>query len=114
MSHKNDKDPAGYVHPERPHLPGANPYKTINVESDKAQYESNKKPALPYKHFSTSAEPESIQKNDVCPACGQTALYRCECKKYSDMMCQNRHVWYVTREGKVIFGDPHENEFGDA
>jgi hypothetical protein len=104
------KDPIGYVHPEQPHLPGAYQYKTINVINEKAQYQSSTKPALPYKNFSQQPEDiqEKVQRNDVCPACGEVALYRCECKQFGDQMCKNRHIWYVTREGKVVFADPHD------
>ena len=47
----DQKDPTGYVHPEQPHLPGAYQYKTINVESEKGEYQSSTKSGLPYKNF---------------------------------------------------------------
>lgn len=101
----------GYVHPDTPQMPRATQYKTINVTDEKAQYESSNKTDVPYKNFSQKEDLQNeIHKTDICPKCNEKALYICECNRYGDMMCKNNHIWYITKDGQLSIGDPHENE----
>ena len=105
----------GYVHPKTHQQANNHGYYTINVKDKKGSYKPSKKNHNPYKSFTGKMDEEkgnisTKQKSDICPMCGEKALYRCECKEYRDMMCKNKHVWWYTVNGQLIKGDPHFNE----
>ena len=43
---------------------------------------------------------------DLCPVCSSPPVETCNCG-FSDKKCENDHIWYTDREGKVKNGNPH-------
>lgn len=91
----------GYEHPSDP-VQNLSAYQTYNGYG----YVTQKQTV--YKTFNTENKiGESVQRNDICPTCDKKAVSICNCE-FSDMMCPDEHIWRITKEGKVIMGDPHE------
>lgn len=44
--------------------------------------------------------------DQTCPVCKKTAISTCNCG-FSDKRCENGHIWYTDRTGKVKKGNPH-------
>lgn len=45
----------------------------------------------------------------LCPVCEEKATYSCSCPM-NDLMCKKGHIWYSLNNGKVVVGDPHEDD----
>jgi len=43
---------------------------------------------------------------DLCPVCNKSPNNTCPCA-YNDKRCDNSHVWYTNRDGKIKIGNPH-------
>ena len=118
----------GYVHPEKPTLVQNHrepQYKVITVTDEKAQYRSSNSVPTPYKNFSQeipfgsnvksiprsrSEETREVRSHSECGKCNEEAQFRCKCAEYGDMMCKNGHVWYVAKDGRIVYEDPHIDE----
>lgn len=49
-----------------------------------------------------------IQANiTTCPICNEEPIHICPCS-HSDKKCNNNHIWYLDRDGKIINGNPHK------
>lgn len=90
---------SGYVHPSETIPAVKNEYKIFNTESDEKDYVSVKAKPV-YAVFSDK------QSFNMCPTCGEKALYVCNCE-LKDKQCANGHVWHINKEGKITKGDPH-------
>ena len=99
----------GYQHPSgNPSNGQGSVYKAYNENKDGDVYVSQDQGV--YATFNADKKThQEVQKTDICPVCDQKAMYACNCP-IGEMMCKNNHMWYVEKTGKVVLGDPHENE----
>lgn len=100
---------SGYVHPENAVSSKDKRYKTFDTETNEKKNYGSSVINSGYATF-TDKESEKTRKNlfMICPECGQTALYECNCE-YKDKQCGNGHVWYINRSGRISRGDPHND-----
>jgi hypothetical protein len=50
----------------------------------------------------------SSSRINICTKCEHKALYVCPCP-IGEMMCKNNHMWYTTKQGIIVFEDPHQS-----
>lgn len=101
----------GYVHPEKNVYNGNSPYMTYNEKgSDVYSSFSRRDMYGNMNSYEVDVKEEKKRENEKpvpkCPVCGEMARYECECN-YHDVMCSNRHIWYVLNNGVVITENPH-------
>lgn len=104
---------SGYVHPETDNT-NTDPTYMSYKEGD--FYVSNNTYST-YANFNTDVEKTDSKGNKVsakqtltiCPICDTKAYYSCDCE-YKDLMCKNKHVWFLTETGKLVIGDPHSDD----
>lgn len=97
----------GYVHPTTSVCPSTAPqYKSYSKDNDNC-YKKSAPLLNQYSNIKSNSKPTI--NISVCPTCNEPATYMCDCE-LADNMCKNGHVWYVTENGKIVAGDPHENE----
>ncbi len=97
----------GYEHPDENIQSTNNIYK-VYTENGTDVYKSQKHDT--YATFDTfdTHKPEEVQNTNICPQCQDKATYACPCA-IGEMMCNKGHMWYVAKNGEVVFGDPHSN-----
>jgi len=96
----------GYQHPETP-AQNVSAYQKYSDGKGNDPYTSQVYD--PYATFDTEDKPKVTQKSDICPVCQQKALYTCECAD-GEFMCSAGHAWYFLVSGKLVIGDPHEED----
>lgn len=93
----------GYVHPENDNINTISTYSNYN-DSGQTYTASSHETYSKYNEF-------EIKSNlDICPQCNNKTLFICECAEYKDRMCKNKHIWYIDKKGKIIIGDPHNDD----
>lgn len=97
----------GYVHPTSTNTSRDSRYKTFNPDAAKKKKDISQfkgtSVAAQYSTFSAYAPADDDVK---CPTCKSPAVDTCPCG-YSDKKCENGHVWYTDREGRLKKGSPH-------
>lgn len=106
---------SGYVHPETDNCNTDPTYMSYNNDNKGDTYVSGNS-SNPYANFSADIEKTDSKGNkitkqilSICPICDTKAYYSCECE-YKDLMCKNKHVWFITDTGKLVIGDPHSDD----
>jgi len=95
----------GYVHPDSANLNRSGQYKTF-TEGKKTKSFGITSAGKQYAKYVDIQE--NKQENDLnCPKCSLPSLEVCPCA-YSDKKCQEGHIWYTSRDGKVRLGNPHK------
>jgi hypothetical protein len=90
----------GYEHPESTNLNRNKQYKTF-TEGEKTFGTT-----FSGKHYA-SYNTEENDISDSCPVCSVSSFVTCPCA-YNDKKCENNHIWYTTRDGKIQVGNPHK------
>lgn len=95
---------AGYHHPSSNNLDRGSKYKTFSdTDTAKAKSIDEFKGEVVNKLYHIN---KNIEDLDLCPKCKEISIRTCNCG-YSDKSCKNGHVWYIDRDGKTKFGNPH-------
>ena len=92
----------GYEHPEIIKYSRDGIYKTF-TEGQKARKKEKFGKTTVGKQYATYGDLD----DDTCPECDMEPVSTCPCG-YSDKRCGNGHFWYTDRDGKVIYGNPHQ------
>jgi hypothetical protein len=92
----------GYEHPENNNT-SYSPYKAYSESGD--VYVSQQ--GTIYSTFEEKITQKNTRPANICPVCEGKAAYVCPCK-VGEKMCKNNHMWYFTKDGNVVVGDPHE------
>ena len=93
----------GYVHPETSSsVPlGTSSYKTF-TEGQKPKKKEKFGTIQGGTHYS-----KAVFSEELCPDCNGPAIFTCNCA-YNDKKCENGHIWYTDRSGKLKAGNPHK------
>lgn len=92
----------GYDHPEDLKNYGKQKaYKTFS-EGKKSKGTETFGKTIASKQYASYGEYDQ----DLCPICSSPPVETCNCG-FSDKKCENDHIWYTDREGKVKNGNPH-------
>lgn len=89
----------GYVHPESTNLNRNKQYKTFTEGGQEKTFGTT----FSGKHYATK-ENDNLES---CPMCSVSSFITCPCT-YNDKKCENNHIWYTARDGKIQFGNPHK------
>lgn len=103
----------GYQHPEKP----------CNIVDEYKKYTGNNdsvyKTSKNHGGYKTegNAYNEDTDKNDKttnfkinknkCPVCNEQAMFKCSCDEFGDMLCKNKHYWWVDNNNVFHIEDPH-------
>lgn len=93
----------GYSHPDE-----VNSYHPQDTNYMSYSDGGNYKPQSTEAYAKFNSEQKTISKSP-CPVCSKPALYSCSCE-LQDMLCGGGHTWYITKDGKIVIADPHEDE----
>ena len=95
----------GYEHPDTNSYSSKHTsvYKTF-TEGIKAQKNEEFNSTNTDKQYAVYNE-ENTEK-EKCPICKKEAIILCHCN-FNDKECENKHIWYTNRDGKVQIGNPH-------
>ena len=105
---KRKIDTCGYVHPTNTKSSKDKKYMSFDTDNkQKKSYDSFSE----YSGYATFTDKNSKEISNklymLCPECGKTAMYVCNCK-YNDKQCESGHVWYINSKKQFVKSDPHD------
>ena len=82
-------------------------YYLLNMSNAIATNEKNTEDTK--KNYTSSTQKSNYAKftDNSCPECAENAIMECGCD-FKDRQCSKGHVWYTSKKGIIIKGDPHD------
>lgn len=102
-------DIPGYVHPTNTNTNRDRRYKTFNENDKNIKKDMNKFSSSSVGPNYSKTYTDNNNEDYICPNCKEKATNTCNCI-YNDKTCNNGHIWYTNRDGKIISGNPHKKE----
>lgn len=107
LQRAREKEIPGYEHPTSENVNRDKLYKTFTEGKKKKKNETFGTTSIGNNIYSTLEKIEnSTEIVLICPKCKGEAVKICPCG-YNDKKCENEHVWFTDRTGKVKIGNPH-------
>ena len=105
--HQRPDTIAGYTHPEKAQgRPRAAAYKTFTEGQKPKKKEVFGSVSADAQYASNQELKRDEEEEVLCPVCSQPPTKVCPCG-YNDKKCEEGHIWYTSRDGKIKVGNPH-------